>query len=219
MVLKRMKKTINEIVKKSLLLQVMKLKYFKLKWRKFNKNNFTVAKNCFDIRKVSVGNYTYGELYVRHFGNPEERLNIGNFCSIGPECTFLLGGEHDSSYLSTFPFKKKFGLLENESKTRGDIVIGDDVWLGYGVTIMSGVHIGQGAIVAAKAVVVKNVPPYAIVGGVPAKVIKYRFDEDVRAELIKIDYSKLDKEDIIKHIDVLYETLETTDQLYWVPKK
>ena len=95
----------------------------------------------------------------------------------------------------------------------------EDLRIGYGATIMSGVHIGQGAVVAAGAVVTKDVPPYAIVGGVPAKVIKYRFEPDLIEELLKVDYSKLTKEDIEKHIDDLYTELKDPSQLDWMPKK
>ena len=81
------------------------------------------------------------------------------------------------------------------------------------------VSIGQGAVVAAGAVVTKDVPPYAIVGGVPAKVIKYRFEPEMIAELLKIDYGKLSKEDIEKHIDDLHTELKNPSQLDWMPKK
>ena len=93
------------------------------------------------------------------------------------------------------------------------------MWIGYGCTIMSGVHIGQGAIIAAGAVVTKDVPPYAIVGGVPAKIIKYRFEPDMIEELLKIDYSKLTKEEIMNNIDDLYLELKDKKQFEWMPKK
>ena len=105
------------------------------------------------------------------------------------------------------------------SRSKGAIIVDDDVWIGYGATIMSGVHIGQGAVVAAGAVVTKDVPPYAIVGGVPAKVIKYRIEPEMIEELLKIDYGKLTKEDIAKHIDDLYTELNDPSQLDWMPKK
>ena len=84
---------------------------------------------------------------------------------------------------------------------------------------MSGVHIGQGVVVAAGAVVTKNVPPYAIVGGVPAKVIKYRFEPEMIEELLKIDYGKLSKEDIINHIHDLNVELNEIKQLEWLQHK
>lgn len=107
----------------------------------------------------------------------------------------------------------------SEEFSKGNIEADDDVWIGYGATIMSGVHIGQGAVVAAGAVVTKDVPPYAIVGGVPAKVIKYRFSEIMIEELLKIDFSKLTEEAIKSHIDELYTELEGVGQLEWLPKK
>ena len=82
------------------------------------------------------------------------------------------------------------------------IVLHDYVWLGYGVTVLSGVEIGQGAVVAAGSVVTRDVPAYAVVGGVPARVIKYRFDSDLIDELKKIDYCKITKADIEKNLDV-----------------
>ncbi|MGN9105593.1 DapH/DapD/GlmU-related protein [Oliverpabstia intestinalis] len=106
--------------------------------------------------------------------------------------------------------------VEVESFAKGDIRVDDDVWIGYGASIMSGVHIGQGAVVAAGAVVTKDVPPYAIVGGVPAKVIKYRFEPEMIEELLKVDYSELTKEDIEKHIDDLYRVCQETQFIiYW----
>ena len=98
-------------------------------------------------------------------------------------------------------------------------MVEDEVWIGYGVTIMSGVKIGQGAIIAAGAVVTKDIPPYAIAGGVPAKVIKYRFSKDIVDELMKIDYSKLTKELIAEHIDEMYFELKEINQLEWLPRK
>jgi acetyltransferase-like isoleucine patch superfamily enzyme len=214
----KMKEIINRIVKKSDILSVAKRKVFQRKWRNMNKHNLTVAGCCFNRSKVTVGVGTYGVLDVRHFGNPDERLSIGNYCSIGPNVVFLLGGEHDVNHISSYPFRVKLLRESNESVTKGTIVLEDDVWIGYGATIMSGVQIGQGAVVAAGAVVTKDVPPYAIVGGVPAKVIKYRFSDELIEELLKVDYGRLTKEMVEKHIDDLYEELKDVKQLEWMPK-
>lgn len=195
------KNALNSVVKKSAVLSHLKLLWFRKKWRKQNRHNLTTAKNCFNARWVTVGNGTYGELDVRHFGNPDERVVIGNYCSIGPECVFMTGGEHRYDGVSTYPFRVKLGLCDNESVTRGPIVLEDDVWVGFRSTIMSGVTIGRGAVVAAGAVVTKDVPPYAIVGGVPAKVIKYRFPETVIAEAKKLDFNKLTEQQAIDRID------------------
>ena len=91
-----------------------------------------------------------------------------------------------------------------EAFSKGDIIIEDDVWIGYGATIMSGVHIGKGAVIAANAVVTKNVPAYAIVAGIPAKLVRYRFEGDVIKEVSKLDFEKLTKEKVIAYKNDLY---------------
>ena len=90
-----------------------------------------------------------------------------------------------------YPFKEKNFGLENEALSKGDIIIGDDVWMGTNALICSGVKIGQGAVIAAGSIVTKDVEPYSIVGGNPAKLIKYRFDEPIRKKLCSIDIIKL----------------------------
>ena len=175
--------------------------------------------DLFDRKRISVGKYSYGVFRIVTF-NHNHAIKIGNYCSIAERVTFLLDVEHYLNHISTYPFKvKMLHIDEMESFGKGDIVVDDDVWIGYGTTIMSGVHIGQGAVVAAGAVVVQDIPPYAIVGGVPAKVIKYRFEPEMIEELLKVDYSKLTKEDIEKHIDDLYTELKDKRQLDWMPKK
>ena len=186
----------------------IKLNAFKRAWRRQNQHNGTFPMNRFPIECVTVGNESYGELSVVTFAD-KTRLKIGHYVSISQEVKFMLDVEHYIDHISTFPFKVK--VLKEcpyEAFSKGDIIVDDDVWIGYGSIIMSGVHIGQGAIVAAGAVVTKDVPPYAIVGGVPASVIKYRFDEEIIKELSKIDYSKLDKQTIQNNISMLYEKNE-----------
>ena len=117
----------------------------------------------------------------------------------------ILLSKEDNKYQGISSKEIKSNYLKENAKNDVNIVIDDDVWIGYGATIMSGVHIGQGAVVAAGAVVTKNVPPYAIVGGVPAKLIKYRFSSNMIEELLKIDYSKLPEEMIKGHIDELIQ--------------
>lgn len=206
------KSKMQAVIKKSAVLSHFKLIWFRKKWRKQNAHNFTTAANCFNARSVRVGRGTYGELDVRHFGNPNEQVVIGNYCSIGPECVFMTGGEHSYDGLSTYPFRAKLGLVDNESVTRGPIVLEDDVWLGFRSIIMSGVTIGKGAVVAAGAVVTKDVPPYAIVGGVPAEVIKYRFSDAVMEEAKSVDFSKLAAETVKENI-ACFETPLTSENL------
>lgn len=189
-------------------------------WRRRNRHNQTIMSNRFDFSVVSVGNNSYGWLNVLSYAT-KSHLQIGNYVSIAPNVWFLLDVEHYINHISTYPFKvKMLGTESTESFSRGgDIVIEDDVWIGFGVTILSGVHIGQGAIIAAGAVVTKDVPPYAIVGGVPAKLIKYRFEQELVRELLYVDYSQLNKQDVQEHLNDLYGELHEKDQLEWMPKK
>ena len=156
-----------------------KIKY-KLKMQNLNKSlkERTGNHNVFLEREafpdlIDVGKNTYGPINALMF-NRDSKLIIGNFCSIAPRVSFIVSADHYTNHISSFPFKVKVLGESYEGVSKGDIIVDDDVWIGYGATIMSGVHIGQGAVVAAGAVVTKDVPPYAIVGGVPAKVIKYR---------------------------------------------
>lgn len=197
----------------------LKFILFKVEWRIKNKHNFTGTANVFDDRCVTVGKYTYGRIKVL---NEVEgvALKIGAYCSIAEGVTFILGNDHPLNQVSTYPYKHMLvSSLISDAISKGDIIIADDVWIGYGTTIMSGVHIGQGAVIAAGAVVTKDVPPYAIVGGVPAKIIKYRFESKIIDELLKIDYGNLTKDMVINHTNELYTELNDVRQIKWMPRK
>ncbi len=200
------------------LISKVKNKLFQMKWKKYNSHNQTIPARLFFSQVVSVGKGTYGGLNILTY-NKNTRLFIGHYCSIAPNVTFILSADHYLNNISTYPFLVKTLGHDFEGVAKGDIIVGDDVWIGYGATIMSGVHIGQGAVVAAGAVVTKDVPSYAIVGGVPAKVIKYRFSPEIIEKLMKIDYSKLDKETVEKNIDKLYEPVTEDTDLSWLPQK
>lgn len=103
---------------------------------------------------------------------------------------------------------------EGETQAKGNIIVNDDVWIGDSALILSGVEIGQGAVIAAGAVVTEDVPPYAVVGGVPAKIIKYRFRDDVIKELVKIDYAKVDRKFIERHEDIWYRKVMDTESVH-----
>lgn len=188
---------------------------FKKKWRKNNSHNGTFPVNNFNPELVSVGRKTYGELYVSMFSD-ESKLEIGDFCSIGPDVKFLVSADHFTNHISSFPFKAKYGIAKSEGVSKGDICVKDDVWIGANAIVLSGVTINQGAIVAAGAVVTKDVPAYAIVGGNPAKVIKYRFDEEIVAELKKFSYKKLDEEKINDNISKLYSVVMSKEDIEWL---
>ena len=160
------------------------------KWRKQNEHNSTTVSEWCPISKVKVGKHTYGHLNVHWYGTESERLDIGNYCSIAGEVHFILGGEHDYNHLSTFPFSEKIYHSGFDGICRGPIVVKDDVWIGFGAVILSGITIGQGCVIAAGSVVTKDVPPYSIWIG--NKVIKKRFDDVIIRELMKIDYSSVE---------------------------
>lgn len=201
------------------ILNMVKKQLSRRAWRRRNLHNGTTLKEEFDFDAVEVGNFSYGSLHVLTDNN-SSHLKIGNFCSIAPEVIFIPGSDHNTTSISTFPFRVKcMGALEGEAICKGDIVVEDDVWIGCRSTILSGVRIGQGAVVAAGSVVTKDVPPYAIVGGIPAKVIKYRFGQEMVEELLKVDYSRLDKTMVEQHVDDLYQPLTDASQLAWMPKK
>uniref|UniRef100_A0A6C0IS56 Acetyltransferase n=1 Tax=viral metagenome TaxID=1070528 RepID=A0A6C0IS56_9ZZZZ len=144
---------------------------------------------------MSFGKYTYGNSNIHiHSWNERTTLSVGKFCSIADNIDIFLGGNHRSDWVTTFPFghinKDIFTNFNGKGhpKTNGNVVIGNDVWIGSHSTIMSGVNIGDGAIIACDSHVIKNVEPYSIVGGNPAKLIKYRFSEKQINELLKIKW-------------------------------
>lgn len=175
-------------------------------WAMKNSENDTRLDELCNIDQIEVGRETYGIIRAfsfQHKNDPCVYLKIGNYCSIARDVTFLMAGEHHTEKLSTYPFLTKIGEGKDESYSKGPILIGDDVWIGHGALILSGVEIGQGAVVAAGSVVTKDVPPYAVVGGVPAKIIKYRFEADMIEKMLELDLGKMDKEYILKHINEL----------------
>mgnify|MGYP002768762543 FL=1 len=187
-------------------------------WRKKNKHNSTSLKTLTPFSQISVGINTYGDLNVNS-SNYNSRLIIGNYCSIASEVSFLLNSEHPINNISTYPFKVKIMGADCESLSKGDIIVDDDVWIGHRAIIMSGVHIGQGAVIGAGAVVTRDVPPYAVVAGVPAKIIKMRFNEEIVSCLLDVDFSKLSDTLVKSHICDLYTLLDSPKQLHWLPKK
>lgn len=175
-------------------------------------------KNFITRPTIEVGDYTYyddpkgverfEENVLYHFDFIGDRLVIGRFCSIAAETRFIMnGGNHATTWFTTFPFPV-FGNGWEEAAPdswphRGDTVVGHDVWIGYGATIMPGVTIGNGAIVASRSVVTRDVEPYAVVGGNPAEVIRYRFDPEVRARLGEIAWWDWDVAKITRNVKAI----------------
>ena len=182
-------------------------------WRRLNRHNSTYLCGNYPFGMISVGNYTYGKIDINFFTN-KEKLIIGNFCSIADGVKFVTGGNHFADRLLTFPVGSIYNIGKDDGYTKGPIIVEDDVWIATNALILSGVTIGRGAIVAAGAVVVKDVPPYAIVGGNPAKILKYRFPLEIRESLMKMDFSLLTKEYIEQNIDFFYSYISVESKWF-----
>ncbi|ALQ08099.1 chloramphenicol acetyltransferase [Pseudoalteromonas sp. Bsw20308] len=177
-------------------------------------------KNYITSTNIEVGDYTYYDdpdgpenfeknvLY--HFDFINDKLLIGKFCAIAKDVTFIMNGaNHQTSGFSTYPFFifgngwGKFAPKSNDLPFKGNTEIGHDVWIGYNATIMPGVKIGSGAIIASKSVVTCDVPAYSVVGGNPAKVIKTRFDDKTINTLLDIAWWDWSNEKITAHLDAI----------------
>jgi acetyltransferase-like isoleucine patch superfamily enzyme len=153
------------------------LRNFRNRLAEKNDPYFMAQNKRYAAYEIGVG--TYGRPEV-HFYDSGAGLKIGNYCSIAAEVTIMLAGEHHHDWVSGYPFSLLFDEardLPGYPMTKGDVVIGNDVWIGYDAMILSGVKIGDGAVVAARSVVTKDVAPFAVVGGTPAKHLRYRFSE------------------------------------------
>lgn len=173
-----------------------------IKWRKQNKHNFTNVRSIFPLNRVSVGNFTYGDLYVHYYRTENERLEIGHFCSIGPNVQFFLGGEHNYKIMTTYPVRARLNH-ECEAISNGPIIIEDDVWIGANAIILSGVKIEQGAVIGAGSIVARDIPAYSIFIG--NKVVKKRFCDELCLKLKQINFSKIDRSSVLLHIAEIYD--------------
>jgi acetyltransferase-like isoleucine patch superfamily enzyme len=158
---------------------------------------------------ITAGRETYGLEHIHvHAWNQENRLKVGSFTSIAVNLHVYLGGNHNLERISTFPFGAKehalmIGPRDGHPVSNGDVIIGNDVWVGSCVTIMSGVEIGDGAVIAANSHVVKNVAPYEIVGGNPARHIRFRFNNQIIEKLLEIKWWDWDLNLIMSERDFL----------------
>lgn len=177
-------------------------------------------KSTINNPNIIIGDYTIYNDYVNdptefeknnvlyHYPINNDKLIIGKYCSIACGAKFMFtSGNHTMKSLSTYPFPiffEEWGLkiadIKNAWDNNGDIIIGNDVWIGYEAVIMQGVHIGDGAIIGTRAVVTKDVPPYTIVGGVPAKEIRKRFSEDAINKLMELQWWNWDEETVKKNL-------------------
>jgi acetyltransferase-like isoleucine patch superfamily enzyme len=171
---------------------------------------------------LSLGRHTYGMPTIYSYCGSEVHVTIGSFCSIAPDVQIINGGIHPASWVSLFPFRIRWNLEgafeDGMPQTRGDIVIGSDVWLGTGAMVLSGVKIGDGAIIAARAVVTRDVEPYAIVAGCPARRQAFRFSPEVIKQLMEIRWWEWDDARIREAVPLLSSpNLDRFLQKYHLP--
>lgn len=194
----------------------------KLKYPLGGYDKLCFLKNVVKNPNIIVGDYTYYadfencenfEQNVKYlFDFIGDRLIIGKFCMIASGVTFIMNGaNHITDAISTYPFsifgRGWEGAMGNKLYPyKGDTVIGNDVWLGYGSTIMPGVRIGDGAIIASNSTVTKDVLPYAVVGGNPARLIRMRFSEGEIIQLLELKWWEWEPEKITQNIHKLTES-------------
>lgn len=156
--------------------------------------------------RVTIGEFSYG--FPRFvLWQESERIEVGRFCSIAEQVTILGGGEHNSDWITTYPLRMAFNLPEankdGHPKTKGPTRIGNDVWIGFRSIILSGVTVGDGSVIGAGSVVTKDIKPYSVVCGNPAKLIRFRFSEDEIRKLLKIKWWNWPTKMIQQNVDIL----------------
>ena len=167
---------------------------------------------------VSMGKRSYcvGATIECGLGRDTTNVLIGNYSIIAHDIKFLIDLNHDYLSVSMYPWKAVFNLeTDNKLKEKGQIIIGNDVWIGRGATLISSVTVGNGAVIGAQSVVTKDVPPYAIVGGNPAKIIKYRFPKEIIEKLNKIKWWNWTEEKIIGNAEFIRGKVESFTEKYF----
>lgn len=177
-------------------------------------------KNVIKNPSIQVGEYTYysdingaenfEEHVTHHYDFIGDKLTIGKFCAIAQGVEFIMNGaNHRMNSVTTYPFNIMGNGWEKVTPTleamplKGDTVVGNDVWIGQNVTVMPGVHIGDGAIIAANSVLTKDIPPYHIVGGNPCKIIRKRFNDELIEYLLNLKWWDWSDEKIFKNLELL----------------
>jgi acetyltransferase-like isoleucine patch superfamily enzyme len=152
------------------------------------------AREAFTTARLTMGPHSYGEPLIPTYPGDSSQVRVGAFVSIALDVVLLDGGNHRTDWVSTYPFRARFNLpgayADGHPASKGDVVVGNDVWIGRGARVLSGVTIGDGAVVAGYSVVTRDVRPYAIVAGNPAREIRRRFTDDQVDALLAIAWWK-----------------------------
>lgn len=190
------------------------LRCFRKDWRQLNRHNHTTVVELFPLSVVTVGKGSYGDLHVMSYLPEIEHLYIGNYVSIAPDVHFILGGNHATNTLFPFPIRSTVlgAHCREDAGSRGAIRVEDEAWIGYGATILSGVTIGKGAVVGAKAVVTKDIPPYAIAVGNPAKVVKTRIPPEVIPVIGNFYLKDIPEAEWQAHLKAFYTPVENVSE-------
>ena len=162
----------------------------------------------FDVGdRMTVGRHTYGRPKVRWYYGDYARVSIGQFTSIAEDVVLMIGGNHPLHWVSTFPFRARFELdgayVDGSPESNGDIVIGSDVYVGREARILSGVSIGDGAVIGAHAVVARDVRPYAVVVGNPAREVRRRFTDEQVERLLRLRWWDWPEERVLQAVPLL----------------
>lgn len=143
---------------------------------------------------LQKGRHTYGDIHVQVWSRPNVVVRTGAFCSFASNIHIFIDGNHAMNTFSTYPFARLFRDVPANNWGKETPTIGNDVWISRDVTIYSGVTIGDGAVIAGHSVVTTSVPPYAVVAGNPARIVKYRFDEETIKDLLEVQWWNLPDE-------------------------
>jgi acetyltransferase-like isoleucine patch superfamily enzyme len=165
------------------------------------------AREAIECGRATVGAHTYGTFTI-HIGRGEHaRLHIGDYCSIAVGVEFVVGGNHRVDWISTYPFRVLWGLpgawTDGHPRPEGDIVVGNDVWIGAQSLILPGVTIGDGAVIGARAVIARDVRPYAVVVGNPAREVRRRFSDEQVDALRELRWWEWPEDRVRAHVDLL----------------
>lgn len=175
----------------------------------------------YPIATVGVGTYVIN--MTIHYGRRDTNILIGKYCSLAKDILFVMSDEHELDHVSTHPFQNIINIAnnsgmdvyaDNELKKRCQVIIGHDVWIGMNTTILGGVRIGTGAVIAAGSLVTKDVPPYTIVGGCPARIIRRRLPDDITRKLLLIRWWNWPYKVIVDRLPRMENPREFVDQYY-----